>query len=555
MARSTETAPASSTAAGDTGGAKSAAGDKPKRGAPLLEGLGDYHHEVTTKNPEAQKYFDQGLILGWGFNHAEAARSFREAVRLDPECAMCYWGVAWVLGPNINAKMDAADVPKAWEALQKASALKSKVSEKEQAYITALEARYAEKPPEDRAPLDKAFADGMREVVKKYPDDLDAQAILGEALMDLHPWDYWNVKKGKAQPWTGEILGILETVMAKNEQHPGANHLYIHAVEASPTNAKKGVAAADRLGKLVPGAGHLVHMPAHIYLRVGRYADASAANEAAIKADQAYITQCRSQGLYPLAYHPHNFHFLWASATFEGKSAKAIEAAKQVAGKVPADKLGDHCWGTLQHYHSTPLYAYARFGKWDEILSEPKPDAKLVYPTAVWHYARGMAHVGKGELDKAATELDALKQLTAKQKEELTKVTIWDINSSAALMEIAIKVLSGEMAAKKGNHKLAIKELEGALDLEEKLNYDEPPDWYYPVRHSLGAVYLEAKKPKQAERVYLDDLKWWPENGFSLFGLREALAAQGKKKQAAAVDARLQKAWANADVQLTSSRY
>jgi tetratricopeptide (TPR) repeat protein len=555
---SSDTAPtASSTpAASEPAGPPSSAADKPaKRGAPLLEGMGDHQHEITTKNPEAQKYFNQGLILGWGFNHAEAARSFREASRLDPECAMCFWGEAWVLGPNINAKMEASDAPKAWAAVQKASALKSKVSEKEQAYITALEKRYAQNPPKDRAPLDKAFADAMRDVAKQFPDDLDAQTIMGEALMDLHPWDYWNVKTGKAQPWTGEILKTLEGVMAKNERHPGANHLYIHALEASPDNAKKAVAAADRLGELVPGAGHLVHMPAHIYLRVGRYADASAANEAAIKADQAYITQCRSQGLYPLAYHPHNFHFLWASATFEGRSSKAIDAAKKVASKVPPDKLGDHCWGTLQHYHSTPLYAYARFGKWDEILAEPKPDAKLVYPTAVWHYARGIARVGKGELDQAATELEALKTLTAKNKEELTKVTIWDINSSHALMEIAIKVLSGEMAAKKGDHKKAIKELEGALVLEEKLNYDEPPDWYYPVRHSLGAVYLEAKKPKQAERVYRDDLRWWPENGFSLFGLREALTAQGKKKEAAAVDARLQKAWANADVKLSSSRY
>ncbi|HWM85830.1 MAG TPA: hypothetical protein VNO33_08325 [Kofleriaceae bacterium] len=552
--KATGTSASSSEVPGDSGGSAVPAS---KRIAPLLDGMGDHHHEITTKVPEAQKYFDQGLTLGWGFNHAEAERSFREAARLDPECAMCFWGAAWVLGPNINAKMDKADIPRAWEALQKASALKSNASEKEQAYITALEKRYAAQPPDDRAPLDKAFAEAMREVVKKYPDDLDARALLGEALMDLHPWDYWNLKNGKAQPWTGEILKTLEGVMAKDETHPGANHLYIHALEASPANAKKAEGAADRLGTLVPGAGHLVHMPAHIYLRVGRYADASAANEAAIKADQAYITQCRSQGIYPLAYHPHNYHFLWATATFEGRSAKAIDAAKKVAGKVPPDKLGDHCWGTLQHYHSTPLYAYTRFGKWDEILAAPQPDPKLVYPMAVWRYARGMAHVGKGQLDQAETELEALKKHCwgDANKKELTKVTIWDINNTSALMEIAIKVLAGELAAKKGDHKTAIKELEGALDMETKLNYDEPPDWYYPVRHSLGAVYLEAKKPKQAERVYRDDLKWWPENGFSLFGLREALTAQGKTKQAAAVDARLQKAWANADMKLSSSRF
>jgi tetratricopeptide (TPR) repeat protein len=532
-------------------------GKKPEteKTAPLLEGMGEFHREISTKSPEAQKFFDQGMVLAWGFNHAEANRSFLEAARLDPDCAICYWGAAWVLGPNINAKMDSADAPRAWEHLQKAVALKGKAKDWEQAWIGALEKRYVAENPEDRAKLDQAFADELRGVVKKFPDDVDTRALLAEALMDLHPWDYWDLKKKKAQPWTGEILKTIEGVLATNEKHVAANHLYIHAVEASPNDAKRAEASADRLRDLVPGAGHLVHMPSHIYIRLGRYADGSTANEAAIKADQAYLTQCRSQGIYPLAYHPHNFHFLWATASFEGRSEKAIDAAKQVASKVPPDKMACHGWGTLQHYHVIPLYAYARFGKWDELLAAPKPEASLIYPTAVWHYARGLAHVGKNQLPEAEKELEEVRKLASEKKPELKKVTIWDINSSYALIQIAAKVLAGELAARKGDSAAAIKELEGALELEASLNYDEPADWYYPVRHALGAVYLEAKKAKDAERVYREDLEFYPENGFALFGLKQALEMQKKTADAAAVDARFKKAWAAADHQLATSRY
>ncbi len=333
-----------------------------------------------------------------------------------------------------------------------------------------------------------------------------------------------------------------------------ANHLYIHAVEAS-THPEVAEAAADRLGQLVPGAGHLVHMPTHIYLRVGRYADGSAANEAAIRADDAYVAQCQTGGIYPLAYIPHNWHFLWTTATFEGRSKRAIEAALETRRKVPLAELDDPRFGVLQHYYVLPLYAYARFGRWQQILDFPRPDARYVYPSAVWHYSRGLADLYTGQLDAARQERAALEELLAKREAELTSVTIWNINSSLALMRIADEVLSGEMAAAQGDYPSAIAALTRADHLELSLGYDEPPDWYYPVRHSLGAVHLAAKRPQEAESVYRADLERYPENGFALFGLEQALHAEGRGDEAAAVHARFVKAWARADHTLTSSRF
>lgn len=518
--------------------------------APLFEGMGEHTFAISSTNPDAQRFFNQGLILAYGFNHAEAERSFREAARLDPECAICWWGAAWVLGPNINAPMNPENVPRAWEALQNARRLAPKASAKEKALIDALSARYAEHPPEDRAKLDKAFAEAMRAVAKKYPNDPDILSIYAEALMDLHPWNFW--REGKAQPWTPEILRVLERALAVDENHPLANHLYIHAIEASPT-PEKGVPMADRLRTLVPGAGHLVHMPAHIYIRVGRYADASEANVRAIEADQAYITQCRAQGLYPMAYHPHNYHFLFAARSLEGRSADAIEAAERMKAMVSEDKMREPGWTTLQHYWSTPMYAWVRFGKWDKILSSPPPASDLIYPRGVWHYARAMAFRARGELDKAEAELDALKKIAARP--ELREITIWDLNSAATLMAIAVKVVEGEIAAKRGNYKQAIAALKEAVKLEDSLMYDEPPDWQVPTRLNLGAVQLEAGMPREAEKTYRKELEKFSNNGWSLFGLAAALEAQGKKKQAQEVRERLAKAWRNADFQLTSSRF
>lgn len=519
--------------------------------APLLEGMGDHRYAISSKNPDAQRFFNQGLILAYGFNHAEAERSFRAAARLDPECAICWWGVAWVLGPNINASMPAENVPKAWTALQNARRLAPKASAKERDLIEALAHRYVEDPPAQRAHLDQAFARAMRAVSEKYPNDLDIEIIFAEALMDLHPWDYWT-RDGKPQPWTPEILETLEAVLAKDENHPHANHLYIHAIEASPT-PEKGVPMADRLRTLVPGAGHLVHMPAHIYIRVGRYADASQSNLQAIRVDQAYIAQCRAQGIYPLAYHPHNYHFLFASLTLEGRSREAIEAAQHMKDMVSEDQMREPGWGTLQHYWVTPLYAWVRFGKWDQILSSPQPAAELLYPRGVWHYARAMAFRARGRLDQADAELDALKKIAADPA--LEQITLWDINPSSTLMAIAVAVVKGEIAAARKQYERAIAALEQAVKLEDGLTYNEPPAWQLPTRLNLGAVQLEAGRPDRAEKTYREELERFPDNGWSLVGLAAALEAQGKKKPAAEIRARLAEAWRNADLQLASSRF
>ncbi len=523
--------------------------------APLLSGMGKHTHPITTDDPLTQRYFDQGLVLAWGFNHAEAERSFREAARRDPDCAICWWGAALVLGPNINAPMEPDAVPVAWEAIQRARALaadaEAGASELERAYVEALATRYAESPPEDRKPLDEAYARAMGEVARRFPDDLDARVLHAEALMDLHPWDFWT-KEGAAQPWTGEIVDILEGVLARQPDHPGALHLYIHAVEASP-QPERAEAAADRLRDLVPGAGHLVHMPGHIYYRIGRYADASEANRRAIEADAAYVAECHSQGLYPVAYVPHNQHFLWAATTMEGASGAALAAARHMAEHTDGELMREPGYGTLQHYWVTPLYALARFGRWSEVLEAPAPDDELVYPRGVYHYARGLALVRRGRLDEAARELAALERLAADPR--LEEVTIWDINGTADLLAIASGVLAGELAAARGDHETAIALLEKAVAREDDLNYDEPPPWHAPVRHFLGAVLLDAGRPAAAETVYLEDLRRHPENGWSLFGLARSLRAQGKLEAAAGAEARFAAAWAGADLELESSRF
>jgi tetratricopeptide (TPR) repeat protein len=521
------------------------------RTAPLFDNLGNYHHPISTSSELAQRYFDQGLILAYGFNHAEAARSFREAARLDPNCAICYWGVALVLGPNINAAMEAEAVPEAWQALQKAQELSENASEKERAYIQALTKRYSSQPVENQKANDIAYAKAMREVQRRYPDDLDAATLFAEALMDTMPWQYWT-KDGEPKPETGELLATLESILERNPDHPGANHMYIHAVEASP-NPDRGIASADRLRNLVPGAGHLVHMPSHIYIRVGRYHDAVLANQRAIEADQDYITQCHAQGLYPLGYMPHNHHFLLASAAIAGESELAIQAAHHTAAMADQKMMREPGYGTLQHYYSIPLYTLAKFGKWDEILAEPAPAEDLKYPTGVWHYARGLAFTAKGQPQEAAQELAQLKAIAADPS--LEKVTIWDINTSSSLLNIASEVLAGELAAKQGDYENAIAYLETAVSLEDNLNYDEPPPWLSPVRESLGAVLLEAGRAAEAERVYREDLKRFPENGWSLYGLAQSLRVQGKAEEARTVQARFEKAWKYGDATLSASRF
>jgi tetratricopeptide (TPR) repeat protein len=521
------------------------------RRAPLLEGIGTRPFALTTASPDAQRYFEQGLALSYAFNHAEAARSFREAMRLDPGCALCHWGLALVLGPNINAPMRAGDHAEAWGALSLALALAPRASERERALVHALARRYAPEMPADRTPLDRAYADAMREVALAHPGDVDALVLFAEALMDAHPWDYWE-KSGAPRPWTPELVATLEAALALDPLHAGANHLCIHAFEASKEPGR-GLACAERLGALAPAAGHLVHMPSHIYIRVGRYHAGTLANERAIEADRSYLAQCRQQGLYPLAYAPHNHHFLWATATLEGASAKALSAAHQTGAMVDHEEMREPGMGMLQHFAAIPLFARVRFGRWEEILAQPAPEEDLAYLRAIFHYARGIALARSGRPAQAASELVALE--SAAGAPALAEVAPWGGNPAPALVRIAVRVLAGEIAAARRDWDAAAAELREAVRLEDALHYNEPPDWFFPVRQSLGAVLLEAGRPVEAERVYRDDLLEFPENGWSLFGLRQSLEAQGRAGEAREAARRFAEAWRYADVELPGSRF
>jgi tetratricopeptide (TPR) repeat protein len=515
--------------------------------APRLQNLGDHVFPVTTNSQQAQLFINQGLNLTYGFNHLEAGRAFSEAVRLDPDCAMAFWGQALVLGPNINAPMDSANEQKAYELVQKAVKLKSKASPREQAYIDALARRYSGKA-EDRTERDRAYADAMREMHKSYPDDLDAATLFAESLMDLRPWNYWT-RDYRPYPETAEVIATLEDVLKRNPRHPGANHYYIHTMELPyPERAE---AAADRLTGLMPGAGHMVHMPAHIYQRVGRYADSSAANERAILADEDYITQCRAQGMYPLTYYPHNLHFLWSAATMEGRSKVAIEAARKTAAQIPPEALADA--PILQGFLVVPYYALTRFGKWEEVLREPEPRLDSPFLKGNWHYARGMAYVGLGKFDSASGELKKLRDIAGSP--ELAKQATWSNNTAPAILGVAVEALAGELAGRQGHYDDSIAHLDKAVRLEDAMVYVEPADWHYPMRQSLGAVLLKAGRAVEAEVVYWEDLRRNPGNGWSLFGLMESLRAQGKKDEAAMIEKRFQKAWSRADVTLTASRF
>ncbi len=517
--------------------------------APRLQNLGNHHFSVTTSSARAQLFINQGMMLTYGFNHTEASRSFREAARLDPGCAMAYWGMAYVLGPNINLAMPPEAEPQAYEMIQKAKALKENASEKEQAYIEALAQRYSGEDKPDRTALDRAYAEAMRQLHERYPDDLDAATLYAEAIMDLRPWDYWT-RDLQPYPETREVHRVLESVLARNPNHPGAIHLYIHAVELGrPELAETG---ADRLWKLAPGAGHLVHMPSHIFRRVGRYADASKSNQDAVAADEDYIEQCRAQGVYPLAYYPHNIHFLWDSATMEGRSQIAIAAARKSASRIP-----ENAWREVPLLHQflvAPLFAYTRFAEWDVILSEPRPPEDSLFWTGVWHYARGLAFTAKGTLGEADRELRSLQGISANKSLQGYRVT-FSRNGAKAILDIAVEVLAGELAAKRGDYDNAIARLHRAVLLEDNLIYNEPPDWHVPVRQSLGAVLMEAGRPAEAEAIYWQDLNRNRENGWSLFGLMQSLQAQGKAEQAATIKERFRKAWNQADVSLTASRF
>ena len=518
----------------------------------LHEALGRHHFRISTPIPMAQRYFDQGMILMYGFNHAEAARSFQYAQTLDPTCAMCFWGEALVLGPNINAPMADSAVPQAWTAVVQARALAKGASEKEQALIQAVAKRYARETLKDRSSLDQAYAEAMRAVAKQFPDDPVIGALLAEALMDLHPWDFWT-REGKPQPWTPEIVSTLERVLDLNPNLPLGHHLYIHALEASP-HPEKALASAARLPALVSGSGHLVHMPAHIYIRIGWYQDALVANQRAVRVDEEYLQHSHVESLYTAAYVPHNYHFLWVAASKLGQQKLAMQAAQDTAAKVSPEMMREPGFaGTLQHFWVMPLFTKALFGQWEEILQEPAPPADLLYPAGIRHYARGLAFLRQGQLERATQELEQLRNIA--KDPAIADLTIFDLNAIPLILNIAQAVLAGEIAAQREDYIAAVTHLNQAVKLEDGLNYTEPKDWYLPPRQVLGAVLLEAGKPEEAEQVYRDDLNVHPQNGWSLFGLAKSLEDQGKLDEAKAAQQEFQEAWADADVTLTSSRF
>jgi tetratricopeptide (TPR) repeat protein len=508
--------------------------------APRLQNLGVHAFRVSTKSERAQLFVNQGVNLTYAFNHAEAARAFAEAARLDPNLAMAYWGHALVLGPNINAPMAPEDEPKAFELAQKALALKSRATVRERMYIDAVAARYTGRP-EDRRKGDEAYAAAMARLVAAYPDDLDAQVLYSEALMDLQPWSYWT-RDGRPHEGTKQIISSLERVIARNKNHPGALHLWIHLWEATDT-PERAEAEADRLVPLMPGAGHIVHMPAHIYQRVGRHADVIRVNLAAAKADEDYIAQCKAQGIYPLAYYPHNLHFIWMGATSSGQKKLALDSATKLAAQVPHAALATV--PILQGFLVVPYWAMVRFEQWDAILNDPGPHHQTHFTRAAWHYARAMAYTGLNRLDEATRELTSLRALV--DAPEMKKEATFSSNSGHAIMRIAPEVVAGEIAARKQDWDTAISHLERAVRYEDALVYQEPHDWHAPARENLGAVLAKAGRLDEAATVYWEDLKRNAESGWSLAGLLDVLKAQGMTDQAALVEARLRKTWRDAD--------
>jgi tetratricopeptide (TPR) repeat protein len=515
--------------------------------AQLFANLGGHHRTIATKSKAAQKYFDQGLNLLFGFNHDEAIRSFQAAARLDPSCPMAQWGIAYANGPHINNPgLDPDHAKAAYDAIQKALKLAPKGSV-ERDLIEALVQRYASDPKAERAPLDQAYADAMREVWKRHPQDADVGHLFAEAAMDLHPWDLWTTS-GEPRPWTSEIVATLEAVLKLSPNHPGANHLYIHSVEASP-HPERALPSAGRLADLVPGAGHLVHMPGHIYQRVGRYEDAADANRKAIAVDDAYVAKSKQQAFY-LMYKSHNHQFLAWSAMMEGRASEAIGAARNMTAQIPAAMITEMA-GVMDGTWSLPLFALVRFGRWDEVLREPAPDSALRASNGLWHWARGEALCAKGKLEEAFRESVALADIAA----GLDDKAVVGFNSARGILGIASDLLAGDLAVALRANDEAVRRFRSAVAAEDGITYNEPSDWPFPARHWLGAALVGAGKLAEAEAVYREDLRRNPENGWALRGLATCLRQRGADAEAAEVEARFEKAWLHADVKLTASRF
>lgn len=516
---------------------------------PLFEGLGPHVRAVTTKSPEAQKYFTQGLNFVFGFHHSAAIQSFQEAARLDPECAMAHWGVALASGPHINFPIVPPPMAEqAWAALKLAQQHAAKGTPVEQALIAALAKRYANPQPEDRGPLDRAYADAMREVWKKFPRDTDVGALFAEAMMDLAPWDQWT-PEGKAQPGTPEIIATLDAVLKLEPTHAFANHLYIHAVEASP-QPERAMAAADRLRDLQPAIAHNVHMPSHIDIRVGRWHDAITANVKAVgAAGRARANAGKPQGLL-IFYNAHNHQMLTWAAIMTGQRDLALQHARTMVKEMPNADIQDFA-AVAEGMLATPLEVLVRFGRWDEVLAEPDfPHEWQSLARAMRLGARGIAFAAKGDPAKARTEMAAYLAATKKVPADHVMLN----NTAEAIFAIVTPMLEGEILVREGKLEAALERLRAAIKAEDALKYDEPPGWMIPVRHALGAVLMQRGRFAEAEAVYRDDLKRLPDNGWSLYGLARSLRLQKKNDaEAAKLEAKFKQVWAKADLQLTSS--
>lgn len=524
--------------------ASEAASERPT----LLDDVAGTHFPVTTASARAQRYVDQGLFQAYGFNHEAAERSFREAARLDPGCAMCFWGVALVLGPNINAPMGPDAARAAWAALQEAEARLDGATARERAYVEALAARYAAEPQADRTALDRAYAEAMGGVHRAHPDDVHAAVLYAEALMDTMPWDYW-VDAETPREDTTEVLALLEGVLERDRDHVGANHYLIHTVEKH--YPERAVPAAERLSELDPEAGHLVHMPSHIYWRVGRYEDALEVNRRAAAEDEAFFATCRAGPFYRAAYYPHNLHFLWAAAAAEGRADLALSTARRLEAAVEPEL---EAFPFVEEFLSIPPLTLARFGRWDAILGSAPPDPEHTYLVGIDHYVRGLARVRTGRPEEAARDLDALRGVAAREAAQ-GLILAGATASAAELLAIGEAHLEGELLAARGETPDAIAALERGVARQDALVYMEPPPWYFPLRQALGAVLLDAEQPAEAERVYREDLAQHPSNGWSLHGLAASLRAQDKEAEADWAAQGFQRAWANADVVLESSRF
>lgn len=518
--------------------------------APFFSGLEGIHFPISTTNEESKRYFNQGLMLSFGFNHAEAGRSFYEAARQDSTCAMCWWGFAYVLGPNYNAGMEKDNFQRAYDAAQKAKLLAARCTQKEKDLIDALTYRYSGDTTIARSLLDSSYAAAMRKVYKKYPSDVTLASLFAESLMDLHPWNLWK-RDGTIQPWTPEIIDVLEKCLQIEPRHAGANHFYIHAMEMSQ-HAETALASADLLRDLVPGSGHLVHMPSHTYIRIGRYHDGVLSNQKAVLVDSLYTEACYAKGVYPLAYYPHNYHFLAACAALCGESKIAMEGAFATADHAHKKLLRDPAWATLQHYYAIPWYVEAKLGLWKDLLKTRAPEKDLKYPLVIWHYAQGMAMLSQNNLPQAKKHLADIK--TIMTDTTIRDLTIWGINSVFDLCGIAANVLEGEIYAKEKKFSKAISLLKEAVVKEDALNYNEPPDWFFSVRHHLGAILIEAGKFQDAVQVYEEDLKIYRENGWALRGMMNAFEKLRDKKNYNKTKLRFEQAWKYADIKIGSSR-